>query len=384
MTEQAGLEKLVKRAVAQALESQLPRLQAELVQSVLQELPNELSSGSAAGGGATAGDLLRAVALIQAGSTQREILKALLEGAIQYSGRAALFVVKGGAASGWQSRGFADNDAIKDFPFDVTSGFASTALQERRAQSGNVSEVDSRFCEQFGQPADSRAMILPLLLKDKVAALVYADAGEDGGKLDPEALELLVVATGAWLEVSSLRKQASKETGEAVPVARSEPAASAAPTFVDPFAGTVPKHAASAPPVPEMSAAVAEHAAPEQSAEEAAEAPVVAMAAAASGGSSAVDPMAGMSPEDADVHRKAQRFARLLVDEIKLYNQAKVSEGRKNKDLYDRLKEDIDKSRATYQKRYGSTAAASGEYFKHELVRSLAEDDPSVMGTNFR
>ena len=66
-----------------------------------------------------------------------------------------------------------------------------------------------------------------------------------------------------------------------------------------------------------------------------------------------------MSPEDADTHRKAQRFARLLVDEIKLYNQAKVTEGRKNKDLYDRLKEDIDKSRATYKKRYGNTVAAT-------------------------
>ena len=42
---------------------------------------------------------------------------------------------------------------------------------------------------------------------------------------------------------------------------------------------------------------------------------------------------------------KAQRFARLLLDEIKLYNQVKVTEGRKNRDLYDRLKEDLDKSR---------------------------------------
>jgi hypothetical protein len=91
-----------------------------------------------------------------------------------------------------------------------------------------------------------------------------------------------------------------------------------------------------------------------------------------------------MSPEDADVHRKAQRFARLLVDEIKLYNQVKVTEGRKNKDLYDRLKEDIEKSGATYKKRYGNTVAASGDYFHVELVRSLAEDDSSIMGANFR
>jgi hypothetical protein len=377
MSEQGGLEKLVKRAVAHALESQLPRLQAELVQNVLQELPKEMA---VSGGGASAPDLLRAVSLIQAGSTQREILKALLEGAIQYSERAALFVVKAGSATGWQSRGFADNDAIKDFALDVTSGLAAAALHERSSQDGDTAQLDAHFVAQFGNPSDSRGLVLPLLLKDKVAALIYADAGTDGGKLDSAALELLVVATGAWLEVSSLRKQASKETADSVPAPRSEPAASA-PAFVDPFAGTVPRHAASAPPVADMSA-VAEAAHAQDQAE--ADAPVVARAAAAAGGSSAVDPMAGLSPEDADVHHKAQRFARLLVDEIKLYNQAKVSDGRKNKDLYDRLKEDIDKSRATFNKRYGSTAAASGEYFKHELVRSLAEDDLSVMGTNFR
>ena len=72
------------------------------------------------------------------------------------------------------------------------------------------------------------------------------------------------------------------------------------------------------------------------------------------------------------------------MDEIKLYNQAKVAEGRKNKDLYDRLKEDIEKSRATFQKRYGNTVAAGADYFSHELIRSLAEDDSSIMGAHFR
>jgi len=90
-----------------------------------------------------------------------------------------------------------------------------------------------------------------------------------------------------------------------------------------------------------------------------------------------------MSPEDADVHRKAQRFARLLMDEVKLYNQAKVAEGRKNKDLYDRLRDDIEKSRSAYSKRYGHTAAGSAGYLHQELVRSLAEDDVSLLGPNY-
>ena len=56
--------------------------------------------------------------------------------------------------------------------------------------------------------------MLPLALKDKVAALVYADGG-DTGNLDSVALELLVIATSAWLEVTSLRKQAAlKEDGD--------------------------------------------------------------------------------------------------------------------------------------------------------------------------
>ena len=61
-----------------------------------------------------------------------------------------------------------------------------------------------------------------------------------------------------------------------------------------------------------------------------------------------------------------------------------MAEGRRNKDLYDRLKDDIDKSRATFQKRYGATLAGSAEYLDQEIIRSLAEDDLSVMGPNFK
>ena len=93
--------------------------------------------------------------------------------------------------------------------------------------------------------------------------------------------------------------------------------------------------------------------------------------------------MSGLSPEEEEIHKKAKRFAKLLVDEIKLYNQAKVVEGRAHRDLYARLKDDIDKSRATYDKRYGATSAASGNYFTQELIRILANDDPSLLGGGF-
>jgi hypothetical protein len=235
--------------------------------------------------------------------------------------------------------------------------------------------MDPRFVDHFGSPADGHILMLPLMLKEKVAALVYADGGLDAGRhLDSAAIGLLVISTSAWLELTSVRKQAPRES-PGYSESSSPAPVQAATSFSDPFAGHAPLHSTPAAPVyrPPVQEEQTEMAAPVAAA---AHAGVAAGGAGATGGS--------LSEEDAETHRKAQRFARLLVDEIKLYNQAKVAEGRKHKDLYDRLKEEIEKSRATYRKRYGNTVAASTDYFQTELVRSLAEDDISIMGANFR
>jgi hypothetical protein len=374
MADSKELQQIVERAVAQVFDRHLPKLQEELVERVLAELPApEASAGPSAATPAASG-LVQAVASIHAGTTQKEILRALLDAGTAYAARVALFVVKAGAATGWQARGLGEDDAVKDFPLDMASGPAAHAYQNRIVTPANIAEMDRRFVKQFGGPENEQILVLPLVLKEKVAALLYADGGANG-LMDASSLEVLVMATSAWLEVASLRKQAQRDAGDSAAAMERPPVAAPVQTvsaFNDPFAAHTPKHTAPvAVPEPEPAAEVVEVAAHAASASAAASAP-------------ATDPFAGMSPEDADTHRKAQRFARLLVDEIKLYNQAKVAEGRRNKDLYDRLKEDIEKSRSTFQKRYGTTAAASGDYFQKEVVRSLAEDDTSVMGANFR
>ena len=359
--------RLVEHAVRQALESQLPQLQSQIVRQVLDTLPAQSGAESGASP-VNAKRLVDAVSSIHAGSTQKEVLRALLDAGSGFSARIALFVVKAEAASGWQSRGFANDEKVKDFALDLSAGPVAHTCQNRRATAGKISEMGGPFVDHFGRPASEPVLVLPLALKDKVAALVYADGGENG-VLDSAALELLVMATSAWLEVISQRKQTAKEdVGAASRVETSAAPAHSVSAFSDPFASHAPKHVPSIPAPPEHAAEA------------------VAIASTHSAGAAAApaaDPLAGLPPEDADLHRKAQRFARLLVDEIKLYNQAKVAEGRRNKDLYDRLREDIDKSRGTFQKRYGNTAAASGDYFYHELLRSLAEDDISIMGSNF-
>lgn len=371
MAETSRIEEIVAQIASQVLERHLPQVRDELVSAVVERLKPELENRASATGSATsdngAADLLKAVSAIHAGNNQREILRGLLDNTVRYSGRSALFVIKAGSATGWEGRGFANNDLIKNFNLDLQSGLPSRAMQSRMAFHGSENEMDPQFVAQFHASHNDEVVVLPLLLKDKVAALVYADAGAEHGSLDQPSLELLVTATSAWLEVVSLRKQTHKEGVEGVPVERAEAApVQTVTSYSDPFAGHAPRHAAAA--APDQSAA------PEPASE-----PVVA--------AETVDgpvPDAGLSPEDAEVHRKAQRFARLLVDEIKLYNQAKVSEGRKSRDIYDRLKDEIEKSRATWMKRYGNTSAASADYFSGEVVRSLAEDDSSLMGANFR
>jgi len=81
-------------------------------------------------------------------------------------------------------------------------------------------------------------------------------------------------------------------------------------------------------------------------------------------------------------HNDARRFARLLVSEIKLYNAAKVNDGRRNYDLYDRLKDEIDRSRKVYDKRVAPAVAGRFDYFYDELVQTLAEGDPAKLGKN--
>ena len=334
MADSKQLKSIVEGAVAEAFESRGAELRKDIVKRVLEQLEGVV--GAPPGGSST--DVLNsAVSSIQDGTAQPDILRALLDGAAKFSGRAALFVIRGGTATGWQARGFDDDDGIKKFSVETSEGLASRAVQDRMPAAAAAAEFDSKFVSAVGNPSDGNAVVLPLVVKEKVAALVYADAGNSGGALDPSALHLLVRSAGQWLEVLALRKAGGAPAAEPEAEAQPEPPPKA------------PERAEEPPPPPPLPAR---------------EEPSIPAA-------------------DQEVHKKAKRFAKLLVGEIKLYNEAKVTEGRQKRDLYDRLKEDIEKSRAMYEKRYGQTPAASGDYFYQEVVRILAENDASLLGGNF-
>jgi hypothetical protein len=308
------IQNIIEEAVAEVLDAALPRLRSEIVRRAV-----EAVESLAPAPGSSPSDLLNAAAAsIYESGSQAEILRHLLEGEARFAGRVALFVVKGNAINGWQGIGFEDNDAIKTVSVNTGSGLVSKAIEARNPAAGSPQEFDPGFITAMKSPADDQCLVLPLVVKDKVAAVIYADAGTvPGGTLDASGLQALTRFAAVWLELAALRKASGSAMEE---VSQPQPA------------GTL---AASAP----------------------------ASAPATSG-----------SEED-ELHKKARRFAKLLVEEIKLYNQPRVEEGRQHKDLYDRLKVDIEKSRSTYDKRYAESAVASADYFTQELIRILAEND---------
>ena len=83
------------------------------------------------------------------------------------------------------------------------------------------------------------------------------------------------------------------------------------------------------------------------------------------------------------LHADAKRFARLLVSEVKLYNEQRLLEGRANRDIYARLKKDIDRSREAYNKRVSPIVARKIDYFHDEVVRILGDNDPSSLGSDY-
>jgi hypothetical protein len=413
MSDRDRIQPILERVVGEVLDNHAAVLRSEIVRRVMAEIAVQ-PANSIAPSARAASDLARGIAEIQEGTSQKEILRALLDSSSHFAARVALFVVKGGQATGWQARGFQSDDTLKDFALDSSNSAVVRALAGRVAANVVAAEFDARFLEKFGTPIVGDARLLPLILKDKVAALVYADAGTEGTLLDVDSLGVLVLATGAWLEVNALRKQVHKEPSAAP--GDGHGVTSPATAFSDPFAAHAPVFAMAAAASGDSQATVV--VSPPESLLNNPEQTIVAEAqsAAAEVQSAGVVPYAdlavpasiawfetdvqpkvqtevqldvqtevapaatasAMSPEDEEIHRKARRFARLLVEEIKLYNQDKVLEGRTNNDLCERLKDATDKSRSTYQKRYGNTVAASGNYFEDEVKRSLAEDDQRV------
>jgi hypothetical protein len=75
----------------------------------------------------------------------------------------------------------------------------------------------------------------------------------------------------------------------------------------------------------------------------------------------------------------AQRYARLLISEIKLYHEGEVVAGQRGHDLATRLGGEIARARVLYEQGVPPDVRQRSDHFHAELVRTLANGDESLL-----
>lgn len=324
---------------------------------------------------------------------------------------------------------------------DTSVGIAARSGSASANPPGTHAE-DNLISDQLGGDPNN-SVVVPLVVRGKAVAVLYADsASAEADAINQDALESLTRVAAMAVELISLRAAQPAPAAEyqaAQPAPADEPPAVEAVAEAAPEPGYAPRVEPQTAEVVEPVEEIPVEVAPEPVAEEVqveataelaeAEAPMVTDSKAAIEEHVEAAPIAAMpieepstpatqpemhapAPEPASqyaaplgsarrygvvepelpvsvgeeerrLHNDARRFARLLVSEIKLYNEPKVKEGRNKGDLYERLRDDIDRSRQMYERRVAPPVAARHDYFHQELVNSLAEGDPAKLGVSY-
>jgi hypothetical protein len=268
-----------------------------------------------------ASSLLISLRAIDEATSLTEALAAAVRGAALESPRAALFIVNGTTLQEWSVDGVPPVDAGPIRAEGREAGFLTEVLETGETVSidGTNGHTPPMFA---GLSRGRRAIAVPFVLDGAPVAVLYADEGSDGQPL------------ASWLEtVQILGRHAASVVASltAVRTARAMGFIARASAAGEP-AGTTP----------------------------------------------AISPGDEHSPGNEDEAQAARRYAKLLVSEIKLYNEGAVRVGQERRDLRTRLREEIDRARRLYEQRISTSLPGRETYFQQELVQTLADGDRSL------
>jgi hypothetical protein len=274
-----------------------------------------------------ADQLNQAVRRIRQAADLESIGATLLDTVAAFCDGAAWFRVQDDILRAGGVRGGASSEEFREFEIAPASAAAfGTAVASRDPviAAATPSEVSAPVAALAGCSGESRVSIHPLVVRDEVPALLCA-----WGNVQESAVELLTqVAAGVWAELSR------------------------PPT--PPLLQITP-----APPQPPPPSAPATPEPPPRSAWE------------------------SLSAEEQQIHLRAQRFARVQVAEIRLRDAEAVQAGRAQRDLYSNLRKPIDSMRESFRKSFFAVCPSMVDYVHLELLRTLAHDDPELLGKDY-
>jgi len=266
-----------------------------------------------------------ALDLVEGATSQSDLLKRLLDGLAPLVERSALFILKQGLASLYAHRGYEANAPLKPGavvpPSDLESviqGLGRSLRKKGPGYSALLSVLSSYEAQDLA--------ILPLRHKRKALALLLVDSGLRQ-KLDhPELVRALVLAASASLgSLAAGKDEPSQSLPQPIGAGTS---ASSAPTQM----------------VPETIAA---------------------------------PPTVNLDPK---TRAAAERLARVLVGDVELYFPEKVAQAHSQGNLYTLLRDELERSRATFVERFGEDLEAQHRIFTNTIVHQLCDGDASKLG----
>ena len=266
----------------------------------------------------TDGDLGTSLELLENATTQGEVLKHLLDGLQLFVERSALFVLKQGIATIYAHRGF-DGEAHRTSPVVPPPELEQLVHGRVKVVAGPGPAYQALLgpLSQF-QAADVR--ILPLRLRRKIVALLLVDSGLRQVIDHPNHVKAL--ALGAEAQLSYLAGVKEEERAAATEVNPSTLTQRIPDAIAETHPGTL----------------------------------------------------------DPKVRINAERSARVLVGDIELYFPTKVTQGQQQGSLYPLLREELDRSRASFVERYGLDVEVQHQIFYQTVVQQLCAGDPSRLG----
>jgi hypothetical protein len=265
--------------------------------------------------------LASALDLLEGATSQSDLLKRLLDALAALVERSAIFILKQGLASLYAHRGFEADTPLRAGavvpPSELEHLIHGSSHSIRRKGPGYAALI----APVSGFEAPDVA-IFALRHKKRAVALILIDSGLRQSLDHPEQARALVLVASAMLASLAAGRE---EEPRSRPVLETPPSA---PTQVVP------------------------------------------------------EPIEQAAPVELDPKTRAaaERLARVLVGDVELYFPAKVSQARTQGNLYGQLRDELERSRATFVERFGEEVEAQYRIFTTTVIHQLCDGEVSKLG----
>ena len=292
-------------------------------------VPDDLASQNDAGD--TAAEILVLndyVKKIAAASNQLVLIGSIIDGINHFCDRAAIFLLRDDKLVGWKGKGFSGHDGqINDedlkkvfFSLSANTVFKNVIEHKKNYMGEPICKPDDFLIyNRLGGGKPKKIFVLPFFVKGKPQAVIYTDSLVDT-PINHKIIEILATVGELSLDMLPIRQKilTKIKTHE----------------FIE---------------EPELEVKVKERAAEFEK---------------TSAPAKANDP---------------ERYARVIINDIVLYNKKVVDDGIKNKNLYEVLKETLLQAKELYMRR-----SSDLRYFEEQIVKILAKGDRQALkGYNF-